>query len=327
MTTLHVALALEERGIVLKRHQPGEHRAPCPECDKGPRDDALAVRIDHDGATWICHRCDFRGAVRPSDRGSSGHRPASPSRRNFVFNTRPAPAPAREPEPERYETLAPHGHRLWASCRPIEPGTVAATYLERRGCALPSFVATHLRWHPAVRNRREDHVGPALVALVTDPLTGEPINLHRTWLKPDGSGKAELEKPRLLLKGHPGDRGVVRLWPDDEVTIGLVVGEGLETCLAAARVGLAPVWATLTAGNLEKFPVLPGLEGLTVLVDHDLPNPKTGRRRGIDAARALVHRYATEGGLDPDRDIRAIMPPTEGHDAADLFGGAYRHAA
>jgi putative DNA primase/helicase len=161
---------------------------------------------------------------------------------------------------------------------------------------------------------------------VTDPLNGEAINLLRTWLKPDGSGKAEhLEKPRLLLKGHPGDRGVVRLWPDDEVTLGLVVGEGIETCLAAARVGLTPVWATLTAGNLEKFPVLPGLAGLTVLVDHDKPNPKTGKRRGIQAALELVSRYA-EAGLDPERDIKAILPPTEGEDCADLFG-VTRHAA
>ena len=57
--------------------------------------------------------------------------------------------------------------------------------------------------------------------------------------------------------------------------------------------------------------------GLTILVDHDRPNPKTGRRAGIEAARAVVSRYA-EDGFDPDRDIQVIMPPTEGQDAADL---------
>jgi putative DNA primase/helicase len=220
-----------------------------------------------------------------------------------------------QPEPERYTTLAPFGRPLWEASRPIEPGTVAATYLKRRGCALPPDDSA-LRWHPEVRNPNEDHTGPALVALMTDVQTGEPISLHRTWLKPDGSGKAALSKPRRLLVRHRSD-GVVRLWPDEDVTLGLVLGEGIETCLAAARAGLMPVWATLSAHNLAAFPVLPGIEGLTVLVDHDHPNPKTGKRAGIEAAQSLIERYVT-AGLDPDRDVRVILPPTEGHDAADL---------
>jgi hypothetical protein len=36
-------------------------------------------------------------------------------------------------------------------------------------------------WHPALPHP-SGHVGPAIVAVVTDALTGEPINLHRTWL-------------------------------------------------------------------------------------------------------------------------------------------------
>jgi putative DNA primase/helicase len=104
------------------------------------------------------------------------------------------------------------------------------------------------------------------------------------------------------------------------VTLGLVIGEGVESCLSAARAGLTPVWATIGAGNMARFPVLPGLEGLTILVDHDRPNPKTGKRVGIEAARAVIQRYA-EAGLDPERDIKAILPPTEGDDACDLRNG------
>jgi hypothetical protein len=302
-TRLDVAPALEERGIVLKRYQPGEHRAPCPECDRGPRDDALAVRVDHDGATWICHRCDWRGGIGPG-------REERPARR----------APPRQdarPEPGRYETLAPHGLRLWERTRPIVPGTVAAAYLEHRGCALPPYPdETHLRWHGALKHP-SGHVGPGLVGLVTTVLDCEPISLHRTWLKPDGAGKADLNghKPRKLLWNHRSD-GVVRLWPDEDVTLGLVIGEGIETCLAAARAGYAPAWATMSAHNLAAFPVLPGLEGLTVLVDHDKPD-KRGRRAGIDAARELIARYVA-AGFDPERDLRVIMSPSEGEDAADL---------
>jgi putative DNA primase/helicase len=291
----HLETALAKNGISLRRYRLGEHRAACPACDRGPRDDALAVRLDDRGATWHCHRCGLAGGVR--DGGVSVR---APTRQEH------------HPEPERRQMLAPWGYRLWAACPPIAPGTVAATYLERRGCVVP---AGDLRWHPDLLDRVSCYRGPALVALVTEVETVEPLNLHRTWLKRDGSGKAEIEKPRRLLKGHRS-RGVVRLWPDDEVTAGLVIGEGIETCLAAARSGLTPAWATLSAGNLAAFPVLPGIEGLTLLVDHDRPD-KRGRRAGIEAALTVVRRYAG-GGLDPEQDIKVILPPYEGQDAADL---------
>ena len=70
------------------------------------------------------------------------------------------------------------------------------------------------------------HAAPALVAPVTDVETGEPISLPRTWLHPEGCGKAELgeHNPRRLLWKHRSE-GVVRLWADQEITLGLVVGD------------------------------------------------------------------------------------------------------
>jgi putative DNA primase/helicase len=61
-------------------------------------------------------------------------------------------------------------------------------------------------------------LGPALVALVTDIETVEPISLHRTWIT--ATGKADLgeHKPRKMLWNHRSD-GVIRLWPDAEVTM------------------------------------------------------------------------------------------------------------
>jgi putative DNA primase/helicase len=301
---IDLARALEERGIRLKRYQPGEHRAPCPECDRGPRDDALAVKIEGDGSAtcWFCHRCDWRGGIAGED--------CQADRRRETRVHQPAPPP----DLGKHETLAPWGLRIWGQTLPIERGTVAATYLERRGCALPHPLG-QLRWHRSLKHR-SGHVGPALVGLVTDVETGEAISLHRTWIAQDGSGKAEIDKPRLLLARHRSD-GVIRLWPDEEVTLGLVLGEGVETALAAARGSLTPVWATMSASNLAALSVLPGIEGITILVDHDKPNQKTGERAGIAAAHELIGRYAG-GGFDPERDIRVILPPTEGEDAADL---------
>jgi putative DNA primase/helicase len=295
-----VRQALAEHGIELRRYQPGNHRAPCPCCRKGKGDTALAVKIDREGACWHCHRCGEKGGT---GKGSA----------TSCKSARGAP----QPDPEHYATLSDWGRTLWENSRPIEPDSIAGRYLTGRGCLLPPFPAeTHLRWQPALSDAVSAYTGPTLVGLVTDAETGEPINLHRTWLRHDGAGKAPIETPRRLLKGHLS-RGVIRLWPDAEVTMGLVIGEGIETCVAAARAGFAPVWAAMTAGNLKSFPMLAGLDGLTVLVDHDKPNPKTGIRAGHDAALAVVERYVA-AGFDPKRDLRIILPPTEGEDAADL---------
>lgn len=198
---------------------------------------------------------------------------------------------------------------------------MAAIYLARRYCVVPPG---DLRWHPSLHDKVSGYQGPALVALVTDVCTGEPVNLHRTWLAQDGAGKAEIDKPRRLLKGHRS-RGVIRLWPDTEVTIGLAIGEGIETCLAAAYEGLRPVWATVSAGNLAAFPILPRIRSLTILCDHDKPNPKSGKQAGHEAALAVIERYTT-AGLDPDHDITVILPPTEGEDANDLVRDHWRAA-
>jgi putative DNA primase/helicase len=302
--SIDVRQALAEHSVELRRYEPGEHRAPCPWCDRGPRDDALAVRIDQNGATWLCHRCGEKGGTRQTHDGGA-----------------PAPRPQQHLERKRHETLSDWGRAFWENARSIGPDTIAGRYLIGRGCTLPPFPGeTHLRWHPALSDRVSGYTGPALVALVTEVDSGEAINLHRTWLRADGSGKAPIEKPRRLLKGHCS-RGVVRLWPDAAVTLGLVLGEGLETCLAAARAGLMPCWSTISAGNLAAFPVLPGLDGLTILVDHDKPNPKTGKRAGIEAAGEVVTRYVA-AGFDPKRDLRIVLPPTEGEDVADLVAAS-----
>lgn len=64
---------LAAHGIELRHWREGSQRAACPHCDRGPKDAALAVTVEHDGAVWLCHRCGFKGAVR--GRGESTVRP------------------------------------------------------------------------------------------------------------------------------------------------------------------------------------------------------------------------------------------------------------
>lgn len=170
----------------------------------------------------------------------------------------------RRSEPDQYQVLADFGRELLSACSPVHE-TAGADYLRARRCALPPR-GSHLRFHPALKHPT-GHVGPALVALVTDAASGAMKTLHRTWIRADGA-KADVKPPRLLLGHHSKQGGVVRLWPDDYVTHGLAVAEGIETALSMAH-AYSPVWACIDAGNLGALPVLGGVETLVIGADND----------------------------------------------------------
>jgi hypothetical protein len=98
------------------------------------------------------------------------------------------------------------------------------------------------------------------------------------------------------------------MWLDEEVTSGLLVGEGIETSLSAAR-GFGLAWATVDAGNLAAFPALGGIESLTIVEDHDAA--------GIAAAAACAERWLAAGA-----EVRMWRSPTPGADFNDHVGAA-----
>jgi hypothetical protein len=174
-------------------------------------------------------------------------------------------------------------------------------YLASRGLSLP--LDAPLRFHPACPRNKERL--PAMIALMTDPATGEPVGVHRTFLRPDGSGKADGQAKMML-----GGAGVIRLVPDDEVTIGLGLAEGIETALAVMQgAGWRPVWACGSAGAIATFPILGGIECLTIFADAD----ENGV--GANAAQACATRWSDAG-----REV-AVHTPAAG-DWADVFRSA-----
>lgn len=194
--------------------------------------------------------------------------------------------------------------RLWREAVP-PPGTMVEAYLASRGLMLPGDAP--LRFHPAAwRNRDNGPSGPAMIARMTVPETGEPCGAHVTYLRGDGAGKAPGERAKIML----GAAGVVRLVPDDEVTLGLGLAEGIETALAVMqRGGWRPVWAATSAGAINRFPVLTGIEALTVFADTDAAG--SGPNAGLDAARACCRRWAAAG-----RVARLLVPPAGDWDDA-----------
>lgn len=194
-----------------------------------------------------------------------------------------APEPPREP-PATLDAA----RRIWRECGPAE-GTLAETYLAGRGLRLDP--GAPLRFHPACP--REGERLPALVALMSDPATGEPCGIHRTYLAADGRDRLRDAKGRAML----GGAGVVRLVPDAEVTLGLGIAEGIETSLACIQgFGWRPVWAATSAGAIARFPVLAGIEALTIFADADGP--------GAKAAQSCAERWAEAG-----REARILTPP------------------
>jgi putative DNA primase/helicase len=95
------------------------------------------------------------------------------------------------------------------------------------------------------------------------------------------------------------------LWPDEEVTYGLTVAEGIETALSAAH-AYKPVWSCLDAGNLAVLPPLEGVDALTIIADHD--------EAGLRAADECARRWTADGC-----GVTVWRSPVEGQDFNDFL--------
>ena len=179
-------------------------------------------------------------------------------------------------EPARIRTAL----QRWEHAIPIA-GTLAERYLASRGLSYSG---------DAIRYRENDRT---MVALMTDIITAEPTGVHCTYLDRDG------HKVERKMRGRAGG-AVVRLSSDADVNHGLAIGEGIETCLAT---GFTPIWACLSAGTMERFPVLAGIDCLTVFADNDasgtgIAAAKSCAERWHKARREAVIRIPVEVGVD-----------------------------
>ena len=172
--------------------------------------------------------------------------------------------------------------RLWRRCRSID-GTHAEAYLRARGLARCRFPA--LRFHPTLIYRDGGGVRrlPALVAAVTGA-DGALTGVHRTWLDPLRSAKADVASPRRAL-GHVYGHAVQFGQPAAGT---LVVGEGIETVLSLVTAMPGTIAAAaLSAGSLGAFAPPDGVARLVIARDNDA--------EGERAALRLARRCACAG--------------------------------
>lgn len=214
--------------------------------------------------------------------GLTEFREVAEEARRFLSLPRAEPPVApRAPAPRGSAEAA---RRLWAIARPIA-GTLAEAYLRNRGIIhLTSCEA--LRFHPRCWYRPDEHAPtetwPAMIAAVTD-LSGAITGVHRTWIAPDGLGKAPIDTPRRAmgdLLGH-----AVRFGAAGNV---LAAGEGIETMLSLrCALPAMPMAAALSANHLAALELAAGLRRLYIARDND--------PAGDTAVAALTERAEAAG--------------------------------
>jgi hypothetical protein len=228
---------------------------------------------------------------------------------------RPLPSPkserpiplASDLKPAPDETGKHNQHQageIWRDRAPLRE-SVAMVHFEQRG--IPSSLIAEVDgesvgFHPNCPDGSERR--PAIIELLRDIRSNEPRAIRRTFLSSSG---IKVGKAKAL---GPQGGTACKLTPHEEVITGLTIGEGLETVLSGLLFDLVPAWALGSAGGIGAFPVLDGIEALTILVDHDRSG--TGQRQSLECSA----RWIRAG-----REVTRITPFAVGADINDLIRG------
>jgi hypothetical protein len=182
----------------------------------------------------------------------------------------------------------------------VDPrGTLGEAYLRSRGLDLPDELAGPvLRWNVSIN---------ALIGLFRNVHSNEPQAITRIFL--DGEGR----KLKRMFKGPVGCAAVM-LDLHEDVTYGVHIGEGVETCMAGRQLGFKPSWAVGSAGAIGTFPLLSAVNSVTAFAETD---DNGANARGI---AQLVARWSEAG-----REILVVTPEVRG-DMNDALNAKRRTA-
>jgi hypothetical protein len=265
--------------------------APCPVCQPDGRKTQNALTLaDGSGGKLLldCKKagCDYRDIVTAAGITRGTYAPQDPAK------IAQRAAEQRKANVNR----AQQARHVWYGAQPIA-GTIAESYLRGRGitCPLPETLRFDPQcWHITAKRY------PALVALVEG---GAGFAVHRTYLRCDGSGKADVTPSKMMLGAVQG--GAVRLSNGPQT---LAVAEGIETALSLSS-GLlrapATVWAALSTS---------GIRGLHL---PDEPGRLSIASDGDSAGRAATQSLATRAhGMGWQV---SLLPAPDGRDWNDIL--------
>jgi putative DNA primase/helicase len=193
--------------------------------------------------------------------------------------------------------------KLWAEGQsPVK--TPAEDYLRSRALSVTNELADDvLRYHPRCPWRNENtgrtEFIPCLLAAFRSIDDDTITAVHRMRLdRPEQWPKTER---RMLGVVH---RAAVKLGPSGTK---LTIGEGVETCMAAQQLGLAPAWALGSVGAISFFPLLDGVRELTILAESGEASErhvKVCGRRWKRAGRRVLISHPTIGSDHNDALMR-----------------------
>jgi phage/plasmid primase-like uncharacterized protein len=219
-----------------------------------------------------------------------------------------ADLPPRAPRPDRQRDEADYRTRRTEEARRLYEAGIAderiEIYLRSRGI---NTVPSVLRFCEATPHDRLRIKLPAMLAPVVN-VAGELVALHKTFLKRDGTAKAELDKIYQRETCGPKKGGMIRIAAFDPGRA-LLIGEGIETSLSAMALLGLPGWAGIDADNIRTALALPpDVRSVAIAADND------ERGAGPRAAAAACDRWCSEG-----RTVDVFMPDRPGDDFNDVL--------
>jgi putative DNA primase/helicase len=264
----------------------GRTMATCPLCSEHRRtaqkrhNKVLAVNLlEPEFAVYYCNHCGEHGYCHPD----------APRRVvDLAEQQRRRDEAKRHAETEKQKRTS-RALELWNEGQPCR-GSPIEDYLHyTRGIGdwLDTFpyLDKVFKYHPNCPFG--DERLPCMLALIREIKTNAPVAIHRTALT-TGPRPERIDRKSL----GPTAGGAIKISPDHEVHSGLLIGEGIETVLSASKeLHFKPVWSLIDKGNLAKFPVLSGIECVTIAVDNDPGGD------GQKAAAECVKRL-TQGGIE-----------------------------
>ncbi len=273
----------------LKRIGKDKYQGDCPACGYK---NAFSLSLSRDGKPLAyCHvnQCEMRPFLRSIyNRDSEFH---------SVFHSQPL---------QRYATAKTAGNHVeteiipyheWDRCTGNDPVT---KYLRGRGITIdiPPTIG-----YQKLRNDETKEMHHTMAGFIMRVGQRDPIAKHITYIKADGSGKADVPIQKKIFCSFHG--GAVMLAPP---AYEMAVSEGIESGLSFQQGAGIPTWAALSSGNIPNLilPPKPMASKVVIAADYD--------KAGLDAARSAQARWEAEG-----RDVEIAKPDKPDTDFNDML--------
>ena len=196
---------------------------------------------------------------------------------------------------------------IWNDAEPLQ-GAIGQAYLRRRAInVLPSgdvarFVPS-LNGKAYIEGKPRRIIAPAIVMLVRDIETGEPMAIQRRYLSGDGTKHPLFPKAKSLGKTKGG---AIMLTGFEVLSGNLNICEGFEDALSVLCLGLeGGSWAVCGTSGLKNLHPLSRVNAIRIFADNDKP----GQERATECAKRWQRagKWAVWQTLGDAKDINAYL--------------------